>query len=79
MPEHKISDMSEEQLRAFIREEVRKMLQEQETAGILADTVAARMVRDAGIRTDSYRPRNLEVKGVDNPELPAWARNGQWS
>ena len=62
MPEHKISDMSEEQLRAFIREEVRKAL-----ADIL------------GAQTQAYRPRNLEYKSVDNPDLPAWARNGQWS
>ena len=26
-----------------------------------------------------YKPRNLEYKSFDNPDLPTWARNGQWS
>ena len=42
---------SKDAVREFIRVEVRKMLQEPETAGILADAVAARMVRDIRVRT----------------------------
>ncbi len=46
---------SKDAVREFIRVEVRKMLQEPETAGIVADAVAARMVRDIRARMGTVR------------------------
>lgn len=46
---------SKDAVREFIRVEVCQMLQEPETAGIVADAVAARMVRDARSRMGTMR------------------------
>lgn len=65
-----------------LRSAVVEILQE-----VLADTLnelVREEVRKAlanilGAQAQAYRPRNLEYKSVDNPDLPTWARNGQWS
>ena len=58
-----VTVLSQEELHKLIRDEVRKAL-----ADILAEQARA-----------PYKPRNIEYKSIDNPDLPAWARNGQWS
>ena len=51
-------------IQELVREEVRKAL-----ADLPGEQARA-----------PYKPRNLEYKSEgDNPDLPAWARNGQWS
>jgi hypothetical protein len=63
-------------LHELVREEVKKALQEPEMVEILAGKLAERI----RLQTGTYRPRTIEYKSAaDNPDLPPWARNGQWS
>lgn len=65
--------MNEDELRAFIRTEVRKALQDREVLDALYKAVSEHMVRDIHIST-GYRPRNLEYKGKEREDMPDWAR-----
>ena len=63
--------MNEDELRAFIRAEVRKALQDREVLDALYKAVSEHMVRDSRM---NYKPRNLEYKDKEREDMPDWAR-----
>ena len=55
------------------------VLSQEELRKLIKDEVRKALADILGEQARTYKPRNIEYKSFENPDLPAWARNGQWS